>query len=362
MMLATTLDIYLKRGHNNLNIVRLILAYMVIIGHAKCFFDMHPSFYIIVIDGSNFTLFGSVVINSFLFFSGLFVTNSLIETKDEYRYLVSRFLKVFPPLVFVLCISGLLALSITGHSFQSIYWRKLFRYVWDNAAMRFTGEIYGIRFLWDGYPHDGKYSGILNGSLWLISLEVKSYIALLGIHLLAKAGGNKYRIIFTVLLGCCAMLPFLGGYNFLGSSNPQAFYLLPCFCVGGILALYKEHIVFDWRIPISLFILGGAGCLAYPINCLLVFLAYSTFFLWVATIKPFMSLPCTMDISYGVYLWGWFLQQILVYYLHSYLNSFTFILSSILLSSLMGYLTYVIIERPCDRLRKFCFSRLFSNL
>jgi len=58
------------------------------------------------------------------------------------------------------------------------------------------------------------------------------------------------------------------------------------------------------------------------------------------------------DVSYGVYIYAFPIQQLLFQLFGNRLNIFLFIALSLILSVTMGILSYVLIERPFINLRK----------
>ena len=97
-------------------------------------------------------------------------------------------------------------------------------------------------------------------------------------------------------------------------SHDATFSAIPfCFALGGLLAVYKDSITINLRVIIGVFLLmklfgGGAAS---------IYLTYSFMFfvvLYVSAMPVFIKLPKLPDISYGTYLWGWPVQQLIVMY------------------------------------------------
>lgn len=66
---------------------------------------------------------------------------------------------------------------------------------------------------------------------------------------------------------------------------------------------------------------------------------------WVNRIRP------RHDISYGIYLWGFLVQQTVYHYLgHMYIGFHFFL--SLLITVAMGYFSYIVVEMPAMKLGK----------
>ena len=91
---------YLIKNNNNLDVVRLILASIVIYGHAPCFIDVtgRSDFVAGIL---NFTYSGNVAVITFFMISGLLVSNSLFSKSDWKVYLLSRVFRLLPGLIFL---------------------------------------------------------------------------------------------------------------------------------------------------------------------------------------------------------------------------------------------------------------------
>ena len=91
---------YLIKNNNNLDVIRLLLASMVIYGHAPCFID--ATGYSDFLGGIlHFTYSGNVAVITFFMISGLLVSNSLFSKKNWKVYLLSRVFRLLPGLIFL---------------------------------------------------------------------------------------------------------------------------------------------------------------------------------------------------------------------------------------------------------------------
>jgi hypothetical protein len=86
-------------------------------------------------------------------------------------------------------------------------------------------------------------------------------------------------------------------------------------------------------------------------NEAILIIASSYTILYLSSTKIFLKIKPRYDISYGVYLWGFIIQQCLYYYLGSIPTALHCIIA-IVLASIMGLISYTCIERPAIKLGK----------
>lgn len=182
---------FLAKANNNLDLVRLLLASMVLYGHAPCFIDatgQHDIFGKIL----QFTYSGNVAVITFFLISGLLVSNSLFTKKNWKLYLISRLFRLVPGLLLVLVCTSLICILFTNSKLDA-YVIYSFKYIVGNIFFDFQPEISSVSFLHNNHPLNGRFAEVVNGSLWTISLEFNMYLLVLAIWFLT----NIFKIYFT---------------------------------------------------------------------------------------------------------------------------------------------------------------------
>ena len=114
---------YLKKDNNNLDVIRLLLASMVIYGHAPCFIDPtgRSDFIARIL---NLTYSGNLAVITFFLISGLLVSNSLFSKKNWKVYLVSRLFRLLPGFTFLSICTFFICMYFTGNSFADYIQNK----------------------------------------------------------------------------------------------------------------------------------------------------------------------------------------------------------------------------------------------
>lgn len=337
-------SLLLNKDHNNLNLIRLFLASMVIVGHSPILngatsFWVDPITYFFPFAAS-----GPWAVNIFFFISGLVVTNSLMSSRKPLRFITARFFRIMPAFAFVVVVSAfvigpLLSVFPGRQYFQSSI---PFTYVTDNLLFQVYYNLPGV-FLTNIYPT------AVNGSLWTLAYEMSCYVILLGVFLIIR---NKGKIYYNAILGLIifeSFLPYKPIFNWLGS-NPQINLLPAAFALGSFFAINAEEIVID-----KFSVLGV--CLVYfffrsSIYANLFFnIACSVTLLYFSATNLLNRFRPKYDISFGVYLWGFVVQQTLFHFVGKIYVGWHCLIS-LLISIVLAYITHLVIEKPGIELGK----------
>lgn len=333
----------IEKGNNNLDIIRLFAALSVVTYHS---FAINPEWGLYDPTKSLFghTSTGGVAVKIFFFISGLLVTNSLLTKKSPIEFIVSRALRIFPGLIFVTSISALLIGLVISSMSPGEYLSQndTYTYIIDNIMMNTKYFLPGVSF-------DNAYG--INGSLWTIRYEVAAYIVLLVVFLFSLMR-NKVIASFVCLFIMLEPITPFKGVLFASSDDSAIFLLAPCFALGSFFAINKDWITSTLILPFAL-LLVSICTKSVTLSPLLFCFSLCLLALHISSIKYIVNLRLKDDISYGVYLWGFPIQQIL----HKYFSSgpIVGIAESIIISCAMGFVSWKLIEKPCIKLsKKFC--------
>lgn len=124
----------LKRENNNLDLIRIILATTVIIGHAPAINGAPEKWVDFIGYFFNYTYSGSWAVKLFFFISGLVVTNSYLHKKNHVYFIISRIFRVLPLLFVVLLITFLVFGPIVSTvNFKEYFFNtQVYSYFFDN--------------------------------------------------------------------------------------------------------------------------------------------------------------------------------------------------------------------------------------
>lgn len=291
----------LKRGANNFDILRLIAALGVIIGHAYAIAPQPP-----LQDGVlsilHFDYSGSLAVKFFFFLSGLLVTNSIILKPNAFQFLAKRAFRIFPGLLVCL----LVAVFIVGPIFTKVSLTEYFSYgeTWSYINKNFF--LTDLQWKLTGVFSDSKYG--LNGSLWTLPYEVLCYIYL---AIFYGLGFLKNKIIANIFFISVIAISFIVPQYLptFFSQNPDSYLLPACFALGALFANNKEII----KINFYYFILLWGLSIILNHSVVYQFVFYIAFFysaIYISSLSLVVNrLKIPFDASYGIYIYGFMIQQ-----------------------------------------------------
>ena len=326
----------LKKENNNIDIFRVIAASLVIYGHSYAlvpdakFNDVIQ--WILVFDYS-----GSIAVKIFFFLSGLVVTNSLLAKKDGVDFLIARFFRIFPALLVVLFAMAFIVGPILTTISLSDYFSSMlpFYYVLNGFFM-------DIQYLLPGV-FEGNKNSVINGSLWTIPFEVFCYLFLIALFFV---GVTKSRILMTLVF-IPIVIDQASGNALLFTWLPQkndVTLLAPCFAFGAVLAVWKDKINIDINTTAGVILLSLL-LFRSNYNYYFAYIAIFISILYISTNSLVLKLKPKVDLSYGIYLWGWPVQQIIVSMKPNQTAEFNQI-TSILVCFVISYVSWKLIEKP----------------
>lgn len=327
----------LKKENNNIDLFRLIAASMVIYGHAFALSREAGKSDIIGRLMLHQDYSGSIAVKIFFFLSGLVVTNSLINNGDLVRFVVSRVFRIWPALI----LSSVITALFLGPILTSL---PVVDYFHHNDVYSFIINVTSmkIQYTLPGVFVDNPYPNAVNGSLWTIPYEVFAYVLLFAFYAVGILSSKKLSAAIFLVMLVEPFLKFKILFPWL-PNNHEIDLLAPCFAFGAIMALNKE--IIDIRFTPCI----GFVVLYYFLRDTVYssYFAYASIFLFIlyASSRSFiLKLKPKVDISYGVYLWGFPVQQVIAHHFNAQGVLFNQV-TSLLISLVLGYLSWHICEK-----------------
>jgi len=334
----------LNKDNNNLNLVRLILASMVIVGHSPILNGTSTHWADPITYLFPFAASGPWAVNLFFFISGLVVTNSLLANRKPLQFIVARIFRIVPAYAFVVIFSAL----ILGPMISSYTMKQYFEYSTVNTYIT-QNLLFEVYYNLPGVFVNNHYPNAVNGSLWTLAYEMSCYVILLGVFLIIRGRG---KLMYNMIIGLIildGLSPNKFIFNWLGT-NPEINLLPAAFALGSFFAVNADDIKID-----KFSVLGI--CLIYfffrssSYANLIFNIACSVTMLYVSANKYFNWYRPKYDISFGVYLWGFVVQQT-IYHLMGKIYVGSHCIISLIISIALAYITHFLIERPGINLGK----------
>lgn len=332
----------LKRENNNLDLIRIILATAVIFGHTFYLngndsrFWIDPVRYFV-----KFTYSGALAVKIFFFISGMVVTNSFIQNRKPIPFITARLFRILPGLFFVItCTAFIFCPFITTLPLKDYFANVgVYKYVVANYLLILRISIPGV------FQHN-FYPGNVNGSLWSLKYELGCYLTLLVLFFAKKK--LVYNIIGVAILFDALVYPHFFKH-FLDHSNDS--HLLPfCFTIGYLLAINADRIKVSSAVAVIFFFLLILFRKTANAEAFLILFCCSVTLL-VCRDKNFLKLRPKYDISYGIYLWGFFIQQI-VFTIFGSIHGAIHFGVALVLSACIAFISFRLIEQPFIKIGK----------
>ncbi len=319
------------------------------------------------------TIFHDMLVPMFFALSGFLITGSALRLK-LHDFLLNRGMRIVPALSVDIMVSAL----ILGPLFTQLPLGQYFgAYEFRAYFMNALGLIH---YLLPGVFLHNPFPATVNGSLWTVPFEIGCYCL---ISFLIATAALKFRRAALVICGVLTAY-ILGSYllNFdpltaLGVSTSgdrihdlvdhffshQGVLLYIDFMLGCLAYLFRERIPFSpWIAAAALVLLLGTS-IALPkapgsAICLVLAPAvvYLTVFLGVCRLPkvPFYS---GGDYSYGIYLYGFPLQQAITALLPGVTSPWLHFAISLPVVTAVAFFSWHVIEKPILGLRKkFSFT------
>ncbi len=346
--------------NNNFDFLRFLFAIFVVISHAYPLSGgTEKTQWIYEVTNGQVAL-ASIGLHGFFVISGFFIFQSLQRSTSVVNYFKKRFLRLFPGLFIVLLLTLLLVPFV--YEGQTPLYRNInfYTYLPNNLSLyKFQSSIKGV------FDNHNYHS--INGSLWTLRYEFSLYIALVFLFFLRK----RIAIVKACLLMSFMLLFVLhtfflerfSGTSILGMRGYDIINFSAFFTFGSLLASFnldkvknKSYTFLISTILLLLILLIVS--IYFNFYMLIKHLVFTPFILLIGFLSlPFFSTFGKIgDMSYGVYIYSFPVQQALVYYYK--LNVYQLMVWSIIISVVFGYLSWHFIEKQALKYK----NKKVSNL
>lgn len=327
--------------HNHLTVIRLGLALTVALTHALAVgFGHQPSL--------GRTLLGDLAVDAFFVLSGFLVTASYLRLRSLPRYAWHRFLRIIPGFWACLVLTALVvapALAmLAGRPALSVFSGEdsAIDYVVSDAFLLIRQ--FGIAGLPAGVPEPM----VVNGALWTLFYEAACYA---GVVLLGLLGALRRRPELTLValaaLWAVTVLHAMG-YTVLGQERMLRLALM--FLMGCAAWLFAHRIPVHNALAAAAAVVLLVSLLALPDYRTAGGPAFAYLCLWLAVTRP-PRRPPHRDISYGLYIYHWPVQTLLVTAGAAAWGEPAFVVVSIALAAALAAASWHVVEKPSLRFK-----------
>lgn len=326
---------------NNLNFMRFVAALLVVLCHAYPLGENGLDILGRVTKGQMH--FGFLAVSFFFFFAGFLISRSVERAKSGWAFFRARCLRIFPCLFVVTVLSAfvlgpLLTENELGEYFANAQtWKYLL-----NSVFLLVHDLPGV------FVHN-IYGQTVNGSLWTLPLEFLCYVACFCFYRIGFLKERRFWILLPL---------FVVGYVAMAWVVPDGSLLLSARMPCGM--FFAGMLCHTYRKQIRLHMIGALLCLiGLVVSSLFQFLAYGALlflpylYLYLAfgTRRIASGFGVKHEISYGMYLCAFPLQQMLVQCFGGQMDPILNFLLAAPLTMLGGWLLCSFVEKPLERFR-----------
>jgi peptidoglycan/LPS O-acetylase OafA/YrhL len=290
---------------NQFNFMRFILAMMVLLAHAPELIDGNRSRELLtLIFRKNFS-FGEIAVGGFFILSGFLISKSWHDQPNPSLFIEKRVRRIFPAFI-VASLSCALVVGPLGASSALQYFSDFDPLAFLAGALTLSLPVIPPVFAGQPYP-------FVNGAMWTIPIEFACYLGVLAIGM---AGGFRRPVCLAVtasLLGICVLQHSGIRLVWLTPLHPD---LAAFFAVGCCYYVFRDDIrLTSKRAAIAAGVLF-IGLFSYRWHHLAFALAgsYLLFHFAFADIPRLANFGKLPDVSYGLYLYGWPIQKLIIWF------------------------------------------------
>ena len=347
------------KRENNFNVIRLISTVFVLVGHMAMILDIDAP------------MFGGVTLHSLgvevlFIISGYLITLSWLSDPHPVRYAVKRFFRLWPPFAVMV-----LLLTFVGGPLVSELGVKGYFDSWFYLFLR--NLRFYIVFAQPGVFADMPIAYSSNGSLWTMPIEAALYVVLpILLTILRVKKRSKASFCAT-----CAFTGLMMAFDmylrifhndealvFYGTDLISAYHLSVFYMIGVLFTYDEMKALLNGQVGFAaVCLIMAAQKLPVPVLYLVlqVALPYAMLSFALASRPVFSRYGRKVELSYSVYLYAFFFQQLTNYI--SIKNDLdwgfvTCFVISTAMTVIMAALSFFLVEEPSLRLSRKLVARI----
>jgi len=335
---------------NNFDFLRILFALFVVITHSYTLSANVNCDWLCSLTNGNVN-FSYIGVKAFFVISGYLIYQSAQRSTSFLDFFKKRVLRIFPALLVVLILTCL-ALPFVYESSVPLFSNSSYlSYLPNNMSL------FNVQMLVEGVFENNPYPSTINGCLWTLRYEFLFYILTSFLILLH----NKPKTSSFLILAAFSVLLFVRIFHFDQAS------------IYGFYTIQGSHFI-----DLSLFYSAGAliasfrlvkpNSSSHILNIALILLPFSLYFADILFLH-YLLLPIGViyigehstkylknighklgDLSYGIYIYGFPIQQLLMY--NFKLNIFELFISSVTVTIIAAYLSWHLIEKQALKLKQ----------
>ena len=349
------------RRENNFNIIRLAAALLVMLGHMGAILGTGTAFV-------GYQVVHALGVKLLFLVGGYLITLSWERDPHPGRYTLRRFFRLYPPFAVMVLLMVFVAGPIASNLGSVAYFQSWYHVYLSN--LRFL-TVYALPGVFENMP----YPSVVNGSIWTMPVEAALYVLLPLILVLLRSrrkDTKSFLLACILVVTACAvdlwLLVARPGQQlvFYGTDWISGIHLAVFFLIGSLFTWPQMKRFLNLQAGIAgMLIMLCAQKAGTLWNELICDIALPQFVMSLAlTDKPlFAKVGRKYELSYGIYLYGFFFQQLVVKWRIDSGASwgfYTCYAMSLALTLVAAFLSCILVEKPCLALCKKWTTRHHS--
>jgi len=284
--------------------------------------------------------------------SGFLVMSSALRTGEVKTFITLRVLRIVPALFTEVLLSAL----VLGPLLTSLPLGAYFR---DPMFLEYLGSMIGrVRFSLPGLFLDNPAPELVNFALWTVGPEILCYVLM---ALLMLSGAHRSLKAMLWVAGLYALVALTAGVLFgnhvVGEVLPSKL-LIYCFLIGNILYLLRDRVPFSHVVAAVAFVVAlGLIFAAQQTSTEIYTYIAGPLLIYVVAVVGLTRLPPLPffhrgDYSYGLYIFGFPVQQAIAHFLPSHREWYVNLALALPIVLLFAVASWHYIEKPVLSLRK----------
>lgn len=288
---------------------------------------------------------GKVSVDFFFVISGFLISSSWMHSNNAWDYAKKRALRIYPGFVAALFVCALIVGPMGGADLRHYFHQQdLFQFISRPLSFRNVYPIQGV-FLSNAIP------GNMDGSLWTIRFGVFCYLLVLVGGL---AGVYRRKSFVLLAFALCFIFykmwhkPLSLGYLDYLDEMPR---LILFFLAGMTFFFFRDRILHS---PVLLVVSVLAIVISIKKGLGITFPIFGTYLLFYFAFHPSIRLHGFGrhgDFSYGIYLYAFPIQQLVIYYSHQSITPMVVFLIALPITLVVAVASWFGVEKPFLRLK-----------
>jgi peptidoglycan/LPS O-acetylase OafA/YrhL len=355
-----TLGEIVNSKSNNFDLVRLIASLSVIYFHSFMIQGVVGEDKVNSFLSPDST--GSIAVYSFFLISGILISKSAEAQKSAVIFTINRVMRIWPGLLFYILVAFTILIPLGSHiSIMSLFKIPFINECIYSSILIIQAPCIGVPGLYE----NNHVTHMFDAPLWSLQVEIYCYCLILIYAVISRYKisntDNQRRNYSIYVLFILAIFVFFvynppSDWHYLPpfiKEGGYSFYPAVFFFVGMILYAYRDLIKIEYKAAIILVFLY----LLFPTNKILLYISIVWVVLSIAGSDHLRAWKPAHDYSYGVYIYGFTVQQAVASALPS-ADGFSNALISMPITLVFAAISWHLVEKPSLSLAKLISGRV----